>query len=168
MPPPDAPATPDASAPDASALDTSAPDARPRGLAAALDVRDLVAGDGLARGDLAGDDLARDDLAGDGLDALADALPRRVALDDPAATPDGEAAHNGLAQLVLTLVKLLHDLLEKQAIRRMDAGTLTDDEVERVGRTLMRQADTLRDLCDAFGLTLDDLDLDLGSLDTVG
>ncbi|MGM0704748.1 MAG: gas vesicle protein K [Bacteroidota bacterium] len=70
----------------------------------------------------------------------------------------------GLAHLVLTLVKLLHDLLEKQAVGRMERGTLTDEEVERVGRTLMKQAEELERLCEVFGLELDDLHLDLGTI----
>jgi len=70
----------------------------------------------------------------------------------------------GLAHLVLTLVKLLHDLLEKQAVGRMERGTLTDAEVERVGRTLMKQAEELERLCEVFGLELDDLHLDLGTI----
>ena len=75
-----------------------------------------------------------------------------------------DAPGKGLAHLVLTLVKLLHDLLEKQAVGRMERGTLTDDEVERVGRTLMKQAEELERLCEVFGLELDDLHLDLGTI----
>jgi DNA-binding Xre family transcriptional regulator len=65
----------------------------------------------------------------------------------------GDSAANGLAQLVLTLVKLLHDLLEKQAIRRMEAGRLSDE-----------QAETIEQLCEAFDLEPGDLDLSLGSV----
>ena len=75
-----------------------------------------------------------------------------------------DAPGKGLAHLVLTLVKLIHDLLEKQAVGRMERGTLTDDEVERVGRTLMKQAEELERLCEVFGLELDDLHLDLGTI----
>jgi hypothetical protein len=102
------------------------------------------------------------------VDALLDALPRRFALDapDPEAD-DGDALDNGVAKLVLALVKLLHDVLEKQAIRRMDAGTLTDAEVERVGRALMLQAEQIREMCDLFGLDPADLNLDLGTVETV-
>ncbi|MEN0021173.1 MAG: gas vesicle protein K [Planctomycetota bacterium] len=70
----------------------------------------------------------------------------------------------GLAQLVLTVLRLVHDLLERQAIRRMDAGSLTDDEVERLGTTLKAQADEIRDMAERFGLTEADLNLDLGPL----
>jgi DNA-binding Xre family transcriptional regulator len=76
----------------------------------------------------------------------------------------GDSAANGLAQLVLTLVKLLHDLLEKQAIRRMEAGRLSDEQVEKVGQTLKRQAETIEQLCEAFDLEPGDLDLSLGSV----
>lgn len=84
--------------------------------------------------------------------------PRQVQLG-------GDAPANGLARLVLTLVKLLHDVLEKQAIRRMDSGRLTAEEVEQVGQTLKRQAEEIDHLCDVFGLEEDDLDLPIG-LDT--
>jgi hypothetical protein len=75
-----------------------------------------------------------------------------------------EKVKNGLGQLVLTLVKLLHELLERQAIRRMDAGSLTDDEIERLGVTLMRQAQEIERLRKEFGLEEEDLNLDLGPI----
>jgi hypothetical protein len=71
---------------------------------------------------------------------------------------------NGLGQLVLTLVKLLHELLERQAIRRIDAGSLSEDQIERVGVTLMRQAEEIDRLRVEFGLEEEDLNLDLGPL----
>ncbi len=71
---------------------------------------------------------------------------------------------NGLVRLVLTLVKLLHQLLERQALRRIDAGYLGDDEIERIGVTLMRQAQEIDRLRREFGLEEDDLNLDLGPL----
>ena len=77
---------------------------------------------------------------------------------------DPENVKNGLGQLVLTLVKLLHELLERQAIRRIDAGSLTDDEIEAVGLTLMRQSEELERLCKGFGLAEEDLNIDLGPL----
>lgn len=82
---------------------------------------------------------------------------RRLALDE------GQLK-NGLGQLVLTLVKLLHELLEKQAIRRMEGGSLRDDEVERLGMALMRQAEEIDRLREQFGLSEEDLNLDLGPL----
>lgn len=77
---------------------------------------------------------------------------------------DGDRVRNGLAQLVLTLVKLLHELLERQAIRRMDSGSLTDEEIERLGLTLMQQAEELDRLRDVFDLKEEDLNLNLGPL----
>jgi len=77
---------------------------------------------------------------------------------------DGERVRNGLAQLVLTLVKLLHELLERQAIQRMDSGSLTDEEIERLGLALMRQAEELERLRELFDLKEEDLNLDLGPL----
>ncbi len=71
---------------------------------------------------------------------------------------------NGLGQLVLTLVKLLHELLEKQAIRRIEAGFLTEAEIERLGVTLMRQAQEIDRLRRAFNLEDEDLNVDLGPL----
>lgn len=75
-----------------------------------------------------------------------------------------DSVKNGLGQLVLTLVKLLHDLLERQAVRRMDAGTLTNSEIERLGTTLMMQAQEIERLRLEFGLEDEDLNLDLGPL----
>jgi hypothetical protein len=77
---------------------------------------------------------------------------------------DPEKVKNGLGQLVLTLVKLLHELLERQAIRRMEAGSLTDAEIERLGLTLMQQAEEIERLRKQFGLDEEDLNLDLGPL----
>lgn len=77
---------------------------------------------------------------------------------------DGERVRNGLAQLVLTLVKLLHELLERQAIRRMESSSLSDEEIERLGLTLMRQAEELDRMRELFGLAEEDLNLDLGPL----
>ncbi len=77
---------------------------------------------------------------------------------------DSEELKNGLAQLVLALVKLLHELLEKQAIRRIEAGRLSEADCERIGFTLMKQSEQLEKLRAAFGLSEEDLNLDLGPL----
>ena len=77
---------------------------------------------------------------------------------------DQDKVKNGLGQLVLTLVKLLHELLERQAIRRIDGGSLSDAEIERLGMTLMRQAQEIERLRKEFGLEEKDLNLDLGPL----
>ncbi|HEV2250827.1 MAG TPA: gas vesicle protein K [Candidatus Limnocylindria bacterium] len=84
-------------------------------------------------------------------------LPERVNVD-----PEG--VEQGLAKLVLTLVEFLRQLLERQAIRRMNGGTLTDDEIERVGLALMRLEAKVRELAVAFGLDPDDLNLGLGPI----
>lgn len=77
---------------------------------------------------------------------------------------DQDSVKNGLGQLVLTLVKLLHELLERQAIRRMEAGTLTESEIEGLGTTFMMQAQEIERLRVEFGLNGEDLNLDLGPL----
>jgi hypothetical protein len=77
---------------------------------------------------------------------------------------DQNNVKNGLGQLVLTLIKLLHELIERQAIRRIDAGSLNDDEIERLGITLMRQAQEIDRLRKEFGLEEDDLNIDLGPI----
>jgi len=85
------------------------------------------------------------------------ALTRRV-------DADPETVERGLVQLVLTLVELLRQLMERQAVRRLDAGAMTPEETERVGRTLMLLEERMAELRDHFGLTPDDLNLDLGPL----
>ncbi len=77
---------------------------------------------------------------------------------------DQDKVKNGLGQLVLTLVKLLHELLERQAIRRIDGGSLSEEDVERIGMTLMKQTEEIEILRKAFGLEEEDLNLDLGPL----
>ena len=77
---------------------------------------------------------------------------------------DPEQVKNGLGQLVLTVIKLLHELMERQALRRIDAGSLTEEEIERLGFTLMRQAEEIDRLRKEFKLEEEDLNLDLGPL----
>ena len=69
-----------------------------------------------------------------------------------------------VAQLVLTVVEFLRKLMERQAVRRMEANTLTEAEIEAVGTALMRLEDTVRDIGKRFGLTQEDLNLDLGPI----
>jgi len=76
--------------------------------------------------------------------------------------PENAAA--GLGRLALMLINLLHELLERQAIRRMDNGTLTNDEVERLGSCLMQQSEAIEKLCVDFGVRREDLNIDLGPL----
>ena len=71
---------------------------------------------------------------------------------------------NGLAKLVLTVMKLLHELLERQGIRRVEFGSLSLIEIERLGMTLMQQAEALERLREEFGFKTQDLNLDLGPL----
>jgi hypothetical protein len=75
-----------------------------------------------------------------------------------------DSVKNGLGQLVLTVIKLLHELLERQALRRIDAGSLTEEQIERMGFTLMRQVEEIDRLRREFGLEEKDLNLDLGPL----
>jgi hypothetical protein len=77
---------------------------------------------------------------------------------------DPEHLKNGLGQLVLTLIKLLHEVLERQALRRIDGGSLTEEQIERLGLTLMGQAEEIERLRKEFNLEEADLNLDLGPL----
>lgn len=104
-----------------------------------------------------------DALRSDELEALRRAVK-------PASHPEGPIRWNAspdevqqsVAKLVLTLAEFLRQLLERQAIRRMEQGTLSDGETEAVGLALMRLESALRDVAAQFGLTLEDLNLDLG------
>jgi hypothetical protein len=75
-----------------------------------------------------------------------------------------ENVRNGLAQLVLTLVELLRELLERQALRRIDAGSLMPGEGERLGMTFLRLSEEIERLKEYFGFTDEDLNLNLGPL----
>jgi hypothetical protein len=78
--------------------------------------------------------------------------------------PDPDDVQRSVAQLVLTIVEFLRQLMERQAIRRMEQKTLTPKEVEAVGVALMRLEKAVRDIGKRFGLTPEDLNLDLGPL----
>lgn len=88
---------------------------------------------------------------------LAPALPGRI----EASPEDIEA---GVGKLVLTLVEFLRQVLEHQAVRRMEGGGLSDDEMERLGLALMRLEERLDDIRESFGIEKDDLNIDLGPL----
>jgi hypothetical protein len=75
-----------------------------------------------------------------------------------------EEVRKSVAQLVLSLVEFLRKLLERQAIRRMDAGTLTDEQVEAIGTALMQLEEAVRELAARFEIDPEDLNLDLGRL----
>ncbi len=91
------------------------------------------------------------------LDHLPEAFPRRVEADP-------EKVEQGLAQLVLTLIELLRQLMERQALRRMETGTLTEEQIERLGETFMKLDRRMRELTEHFGLEEGDLNLHLGPL----
>lgn len=77
---------------------------------------------------------------------------------------DPDEVRRSVAQLVLTLVEFIRKLLERQAIRRMEARTLTDRQTEDVGRALMQLEETVREIAAKFGIPPDDLNLDLGPI----
>ncbi len=77
---------------------------------------------------------------------------------------DPDNVEKGLAKLVLIILELLRKLLERQAIRRMDQGQLTEIQIERMGQTLMKLEEKIEDLRKLFGLTDDDLNIKLGPL----
>ena len=99
-------------------------------------------------------DLGR--IAGE-LEHVQHAFPRRV-------NADPERVEKGLAQLVLTLVELLRQLMERQALRRMEAGTLTDEQIDRLGDTFMKLEARMQELKAHFELEDRDLNLNLGPL----
>ncbi|MEU4837893.1 gas vesicle protein K [Nocardia testacea] len=82
----------------------------------------------------------------------------------PRIDTDPETVERGLVTLVLTLVELLRQLMERQALRRVDAGDLSEDQVERIGTTLMLLEQRMDELREYFGLTPEDLNIDLGPL----
>jgi hypothetical protein len=77
---------------------------------------------------------------------------------------DPEKVEQGLAKLVLTLIELLRRLMEKQALRRIERGSLTEEEIERVGLTMLRLEEKMEELKRAFGLEGEELNLNLGPL----
>jgi len=95
-------------------------------------------------------------------------LDRVMTSDGPRLAPrislEQDDVKKGLGQLVLTIVELVRELLERQAIRRMEAGSLSDDEMERVGNTFMRLSEEIERLKKDFGLEGEDLNIDLGPL----
>ena len=99
------------------------------------------------------------------IDSLREELERRAADLTPARwNADPEEVQRSVARLVLTLIEFLRQLFEKQAIRRMEQGTLTAEETEKLGVALMRLEETVRDLTARFGLKPEELNLDLGPL----
>jgi CRISPR/Cas system-associated endonuclease Cas1 len=91
---------------------------------------------------------------------LEHALSRRIEADP-------EKVEQGLAQLVLTLVELIRQIVERQALRRVEGGNLTDEEIERLGTTLMLLDERMTELREHFGFSEEDLNLQLGPLGTL-
>jgi hypothetical protein len=91
------------------------------------------------------------------LESVAENLPQRL-------NTDPDKVENGLAKLVLTLIEVLRKVLEHQAVRRMEGGHLSDAEIEKLGVALLRLNDRMQDMKGIFGLTDDDLQIDLGPL----
>lgn len=88
---------------------------------------------------------------------VADRLPERVNID-------AESVEQGLAKLVLTLIELIRRLLEKQAVRRMEGGGLTSEQVEELGLALMKLEEKMAELKEQFGLQDEELNIDLGPI----
>ena len=97
------------------------------------------------------------ELFGDELDRLGSSRGRRI-------NADRESLEKGLAQLVLTLVELIRQLMERQALRRIEGGSLSADEVERLGETFMLLEEKMDELREHFELEKEDLNIDLGPL----
>ncbi|GGT85827.1 MULTISPECIES: gas vesicle protein K [Streptomyces] len=89
--------------------------------------------------------------------AAAGGVARRLATD-----PD--TVERDLIKLVLTVVELLRQLMERTAVHRVDQGDLSEEQEERIGMTLMILHERMEELCERYGLSMDDLNLDLGPL----
>jgi hypothetical protein len=91
------------------------------------------------------------------LRCVTDTLPSRINID-------AQSVEQGLAKLVLTLIEFVRRLLEKQAVRRMEGGDLSPEQIEELGLALMRLEAKLQELKTQFGLADEDLNLDLGPI----
>jgi hypothetical protein len=100
-------------------------------------------------------------------DELRQALTFTESIVPERISADPEIVENGLARLVLSIIELIRRLLEKQALRRMDAGNLTDEEIERLGNALMKLEEKMSELKRVFGLSDEDLNLKLGPVKTL-
>jgi hypothetical protein len=103
-------------------------------------------------------------LAGEGFDFAAEELTQLDGSLRRRVNAERESLEKGLAQLVLTLIELLRELMERQALRRIDGGSLSPEKVEQLGETFMLLEQRMEELKDAFGLEDEDLNLDLGPL----
>jgi hypothetical protein len=98
------------------------------------------------------------------IESLRGELERLAASAPPRWNAEPDDVRKSVGKLVLTLVEFIRQILERQAIRRMEARTLTPEQTESIGVALMRLEDTIRDLGDQFGLKPEDLNLDLGPI----
>ena len=98
------------------------------------------------------------------IEAIRKQIERVAASRPPRWNADPEDVRRSVLKLVLTLVELIRQLLERQAIRRMEAGTLTGEQTESVGLALMRLQETVLDLARQFDIRPDELNLDLGPI----
>jgi hypothetical protein len=98
------------------------------------------------------------------LEAFVTELQQNRSALPPRVNATAHDAERGLARLVLTVIELLRRLMEQQAIRRIEAGSLTDDEIERMGQTFIRLEGKMAELKRTFGLEDEDLNLNLGPL----
>ena len=98
------------------------------------------------------------------LDPLAGSIPSIDPMLSRRVNADPENLERGLAQLILTIVELLRQLMERQALRRMEQGTLSDEQIERLGETFMKLERRMDELKEHFGLEDRDLNLNLGPL----
>ncbi len=91
------------------------------------------------------------------MEKVQDALPSRI-------DANPKNVEKGLAKLVLTLVELIRKLLEKQAMRRIEGGSLSEEEIEQMGETLLKLENKMQELKEIFGLKDEELNLNLGPL----
>jgi len=98
------------------------------------------------------------------LDEFSEGIEKLTNSEDSRLKLTPKNADSGLAKLVLTLVELIRKLVEKQAMRRVDGGSLTDEEIERLGETLMNLELKMEELKEHFHLTDRDLNINLGPL----
>ena len=98
------------------------------------------------------------------LDEISEEIEKLTNTEESRLNLTPKNADSGLAKLVLTLVELIRKLVEKQAMRRVDGGSLSDEEIERLGETLMKLEMKMEELKKHFNLTDRDLNINLGPL----
>ena len=98
------------------------------------------------------------------MDDFSSEIERMTSVKPGRVNANAENVEHDLSRLVLTLIELLRQLLERQALRRVESGNLSDDEIERLGNTFQRLQERMEELKLAFGLKDDELNLDLGPI----